>query len=151
MELEFFGPRGAKTRKAADVESARRNAQPPGEGLGEGLGDRSRRLMSGTWLWKDPEGTRRPGSNHPARRPRWAADRFAHSAGPGSNISLHPGPFLRPSAPRGRQLGTKKSKNGANNPPRWGPEAPKSSQDGVNAGTKPRKSRIKEATQQRRG
>ena len=87
--------------------------------------------------------TRRPASNHLARRPRWAADRFAHSAGPGRNISLHPGPFLRPSAPRGRQLGTKKSKNGANNPPRWGPEAPKSSQDGAKTGSKPRKSRIK--------
>ena len=66
----------------ANAGAAGRNAQPPGEGLGEGLGDRSRRLISGTWLWKDPEGTRRPGSNDSARRPRWAADRSAHSAGP---------------------------------------------------------------------
>ena len=38
------------------MRAAGRNAQPPGEGLGDGLGDRSRRLMSGTWLWKDLEG-----------------------------------------------------------------------------------------------
>ena len=102
-----------------ETGSARRNAQPPGEGLGEG----SRRLMSGTWLWKDPEGTRRPGSNDLARRPRWAADRFAHSARPGRNISLHPGPFLRPSAPL--------PQGGANLAPRKAKMGPTTRPDGV--------------------
>ena len=40
-------------------------------------------LMSRTWLWKIGPRIRRPRPNRLARRPRWAADRFAHSAGPG--------------------------------------------------------------------
>ena len=72
--------------------AAGRNAQPLGEGLGEGLGDRSRRLMSGTWLWKDPEGQEDLDPTIQHAVPSWAADRFAHSAGPGQDyrrLELH--------------------------------------------------------------
>ena len=68
-------PRDENPRK---VESARRNVQPLGEGLGEG----SRRMMSGTWLWKDLEGQEDLDSKVQHAFPSWATDRFAHSAGP---------------------------------------------------------------------
>ena len=70
LGTQFFRYKRRQDAKTAQIgaqdESAQRNAQPPGEGWGEG----SRRLMSGTWLWKDPEGLRRPGFNDSARRPQ---------------------------------------------------------------------------------
>ena len=38
--------------------------------------------MSGTWLWKDPEGQEDLDRMIQHAVPGWAADRFAHSAGP---------------------------------------------------------------------
>ena len=68
--------------------AARRNAQPPGEGLGEGSQRFDvRNLALEDWSKEIGFGrTRRPGFNDPARRPRRAADRFAHSAGPKNQV-----------------------------------------------------------------
>ena len=70
------------------MRAAGRNAQPPGEGLGEG----SRRVMSGTLLWKDLEAQEDLDRIIQHAVPGWAADRFAHSAGPGQEycrLKLH--------------------------------------------------------------
>ena len=83
----FFSARKAPRREnAADRRSGGSRPEATGEDLGGGrqtfkLQDG---LMSGTWLWKDLEGQEDldPIIQHAV--PGWAADRFAHSAGPNS-------------------------------------------------------------------
>ena len=147
----FFGPRAAKTRKRRsqkvglaecagrlgrikEGEDRRSDSQNLGFGRSalEGLGRTSNREFS-----------------TPSRDGRRIASRIP----PGHAGIFH---FIQDlscvQVPQGgANSRPKKSKNGANNPPSWCPEAPKSSQDGAKAGTKPRKSRMKEAMQQRRG
>ena len=100
---------GADPRRLGDGPA---ECAASGRGFGRGFGRPKPEIDIRNLALEGSGRTRRPGSNHLARRPRWAADRFAHSAGPGKSISLYPGPFLRPSAPRKRQLGTKKAKMG---------------------------------------
>ena len=109
MKHHFFDQEAPKARMRPNAGGGRAECAASGRGFGRGKPEIDvRNLVQGDRL----EGQEDLDRMIQHAVPGWAADRFAHSAGPGRNISLYSGPILRPSAPRGRQLGTKKAKMG---------------------------------------
>ena len=78
-----FSAKNAKDApQMVKFESALRSAGRLGEDLGGGRQEPLRTLALGGWLWKDLEALAELGPAIQHAVPRWAADRFAHSAGP---------------------------------------------------------------------